>query len=348
MLQAPAFISQLQRRQAPWGAIYLLFGEEPLYQKEAKDALWHWLQQQGYAQKDRFEVDAQFDWQALQMETQAGNLFAHQRVIELEMPKGTPGKEGGQFIQAWCQQHSSKMSSPPETILLVLCEKLDGRQLKSKWVQAIENSGCVVQAKPIEAHLLPSWCQQRAERYHLSLSHEAALALAQRVEGNLLAADQALQKLGLQFGEGQTISVQQIEEIVSDQAHYQLFSLSDAMLQGQQAYALQILQRLHQEGLEAPIVLWLLAKDIRLLYSLAQAQQQTGSAGMMQVFKQHRIWQTKQQNYRQALARHPIQTWGLLLSLALQADLQIKGLTPASNEQVWQTLQKIVLQVSGS
>lgn len=345
MIQAAEFIQQLQSGRHRLVAIYLLFGDEPLYQRDAKDALWQQLQKQGYLQRERFEVESNFDWQGLQMETQAGSLFSNQRVIELEMPKGTPGKLGTQFIQQWCEQYRGESH---EIVLLIRCDKLDGRQLKSKWVQAIEASGLVVQAKPVEARQLPNWCRQRAERYGLTLSHDAALALAQRVEGNLLAADQALQKLWLQFGKGVTLSDVQIEESVADQAHYQLFALSDVMLQGRQAYALQILQRLQQEGLEAPIVLWLLAKEIRLLYSLAQAQQQQGAAGVAQLFKQHRIWQSKQPGYRQALQRHPASFWASLLSLALQADLQIKGLQTAQPEQVWQTLQKMVLQISGS
>ena len=344
MIQASAFIQQLQSGQHRPLAIYLLFGEEPLYQRDAKDALWQFLQPQGYLQRERFEVDAQFDWQGLQMETQAGNLFSNQRMIELEMPKGTPGKAGTQFIQQWCAQH--QQDELPEIVMLIRCERLDGRQLKSKWVQAIEAAGLAVQAKPIEARQLPNWCRQRAEHYGLTLSYDAAMALAQRVEGNLLAADQALQKLQLQFGEGATLNDVQIEESVADQAHYQLFALSDALLQGRQAEAMQILHRLQQEGIEAPVVLWLLAKEIRLLYSLAQAQQQQGAAGMAQLFKQHRIWQSKQQAYRQTLQRHPATLWAQLLSLALQADLQIKGVQSAQPEAVWLILQKMVAQMS--
>ena len=344
MIQAQAALGQIQQGRFPWVATYLLFGEEPLYQREVKDGLWQFLQQQGVLERERFEVDAQFDWQGLQMETQAGSLFAHQRLIELEMPKGTPGKAGTQFIQQWCQQMANQPQ--PEITLLIRCDKLDSRQLKSKWVQAIEAAGLVIQSKPIDARQLPSWCQQRAEGYGLQLSYDAALVLAERVEGNLLAADQALQKLQLQYGTGVVLSDQQVADSVADQAHYQLFALSDVMLQGDAIRAVQILQRLQQEGIEAPVVLWLLAKEIRLLYQLAQKQAQQGSAGVAALFKQHRIWQSKQQGYRQALQRHSKEDWERLFNLALAADLQIKG--QVQMQDPWLTLRKMVLAVSQS
>lgn len=336
MIMAPAYLKQLAQ-SATIQPITLVFGEEPLYIRRLVDAWRASLKAQGYLQRDRYEVDATFKWDDLKMETQAGTLFADQRLIELNMPKGTPGKEGTAFIQYWC---ALQQALPPEICILICCEKLDGRQLKTKWVQAIESAGVVVQSKPIEGVALQKWCQQRAQEVGLTLDSEAAALLAERVEGNLLAADQEIEKLGLLFALGSAIQPKEIVENVADQAHYQLFALSSAMLLGRTQYALQILQRLHQEGLEAPIVLWLLSKELRLLIAIDQRRSQQP---LPQVFKQLGIWSSKQGEFQSAMARHQGDYWQQLLSKALEVDLMVKGVRPGDE---WQALSEFVFKIA--
>ncbi|PLA75080.1 DNA polymerase III subunit delta [Hydrogenovibrio sp. SC-1] len=336
MIMAPAYLKQLAQ-SATIQPITLVFGEEPLYIRRVVDAWRASLKAQGYLQRDRYEVDANFKWDDLKMETQAGTLFADLRLIELNIPKGTPGKEGTAFIQYWCAlQHAL----PPEICILISCEKLDGRQLKTKWVQAIESVGMVVQSKPIEGVALQKWCQQRAQEIGLSLESEAAALLAERVEGNLLAADQEIEKLGLLFSQGAAILPQDIIDNVADQAHYQLFALSSAMLLGRTQYALQILQRLHQEGLEAPIVLWLLSKELRLLIAIDQRKSQQS---LPQVFKQLGIWSSKQGEFQAAMTRHQGDYWQQLLPKALEVDLMVKGVRPGDE---WQALSELVFKIA--
>lgn len=336
MIMAPAYLKQLAQ-SATIQPITLVFGEEPLYIRRVVDAWRASLKAQGYLQRDRYEVDANFKWDDLKMETQAGTLFADLRLIELNIPKGTPGKEGTAFIQYWCAlQHAL----PPEICILISCEKLDGRQLKTKWVQAIESVGMVVQSKPIEGVALQKWCQQRAQEIGLSLDSEAAALLAERVEGNLLAADQEIEKLGLLFSQGAAILPQDIVDNVADQAHYQLFALSSAMLLGRTQYALQILQRLHQEGLEAPIVLWLLSKELRLLIAIDQRKSQQS---LPQVFKQLGIWSSKQGEFQAAMTRHQGDYWQQLLPKALEVDLMVKGVRPGDE---WQALSELVFKIA--
>ncbi|MDG4811716.1 DNA polymerase III subunit delta [Hydrogenovibrio sp. 3SP14C1] len=337
MIMAPAFLKQLQNPNFEIKPITLIYGEEPLYVRRALDGLRELLKSQEYFQRDRYEVDASFKWADLKMETQAGTLFADRRIIELDMPKGTPGKEGGAFIQEWA---NALHDLPPEICLVVTCEKLDGRQLKSKWVQAIEAHGWVVQSKPIEGVGLLKWCQNRAQEAGLSLDEEAAGLLSERVEGNLLAADQEMEKLALLFPAGTALTAQNIIDNVADQAHYQLFALSTAMLLGRTQYALQILHRLQQEGLEAPIVLWLLSKELRQLISIAQKQQ---TLSLPQVYKQLRIWSSKQGEFSAALQRHDLAYWQSLLNVALQVDLTIKGLRKGDE---WLSLSELVFKIS--
>lgn len=334
-------MNQLKAASFAIQPIYLLYGEEPLFLRDSYDGLRKILQSQGYLTGDVYDVDANFDWRSLQMETQAGSLFSDRRMILVNMPKGSPGREGGLFIQQWCQ---FVQTLPPETVIVVLCERLDSRQLKSKWVVAIESAGLVVQAKPVPINALPNWCLQKAQSLDLSLEPEAARLLAERVEGNLLAADQELLKLSLLLPAGSCITAQTILENVVDQAHYQLFALSSAVLNGQVDYSLQMLMRLRQEGIEAPIILWLLSKELRQLIALAQLSQQSS---LGQAFKQCGIWQSKQSEYSSALNRQGVIAWQSLLKSALKVDLMIKGIQPImTSDEIWLGLSELVSKMA--
>ncbi|BBP46715.1 DNA polymerase III subunit delta [Thiosulfatimonas sediminis] len=347
MIPAPAFLKQVQTAQFALTPIFLFYGEEPLYLRDCGDALRRRLKQQGFIGGETFEVDAGFDWQALQMETQSGSLFAERQFLVVNMPKGSPGKEGGDFIQQFCQYHA-RFAPNPEMVILLFCEKLDSRQIKSKWVQAIEAAGLVVQTKPVAQDALPQWVAQRAQNYALQLTQEAASLLAERTEGNLLAADQELIKLSLLLppneGSLQAVDAEMILQNVVDQAHYQLFALSEAMLKGQRSSALQILQRLRQEGIEAPIILWLLSRELRVLTELQLLAQQ---ASLGQAFKQCGVWQVNQAQYRQALQRQSSTAWQTYLQVALQVDLKIKGIDANNSDpEVWAALKALVIKIA--
>lgn len=345
MILSSAFFKQLQQGLSELKPVYLFYGEEALFLRDCQDRLRHALQSRGYLYGERYEVDAGFDWQGLQMDTQAGSLFSEQRVIQLDMPKGAPGREGTQFLQEWANRNSPQNGAPPpEVILVIQCGKLDGRQVKSKWMQALESAGLVVQAKPVPSQALPGWCQQQAQRYQIQLDGEAAALLAERVEGNLLAADQELTKLSLLHPPGTLIDAKTIADSVVDQAHYQLFALATEMLKGQARQAQQILHRLRQEGLESAVILWLLAKEIRLQVDLARLSQ---SMPQGQAFKQMRVWSSRQAEVSAALQRHSVEEWQALLKLALEIDLMIKGIRPTVNpEETWQAISKLVGRIA--
>ena len=337
MILAPAFLKQVAQGSLAIPPVLLIYGEEPLYIRRSTDAIRQYLREREYDQRDRYEVDAQYDWGELQMETQTGSLFAERRIIELNLPTGNPGQAGTAFIQAWCNQTPQ---TEPDIVLVIYCERLDSRQTKSKWVSAIEAAGLVVQSKPIEMRELPQWCQHQAQRLSLQMDQDAAALLAERVEGNLLAADQELEKLALIKPAGETVTLADIENSVVDQAHYQLFALSSLMLLGQAAQALHVLQRLQQEGSEAPIVLWLLTKELRQLIELSQKQQ---TMPLAQAMKAMRIWSTKQNEVSQALRRHSQDHWSQLLMQAYQIDRQIKGTRPGDP---WLGLSDLVMKIA--
>ena len=340
MIAAPAFIRQCQSNQFEIKPITLIYGEEPLYIRRALDGLRDKLKSQDYLQRDRFDVDASFKWDELRMEISAGSLFADRRIIELEVPSAKFGRDGGAFIQEWLKLVHDV---PPEICLVILCEKIEYKQKSAKWFKAIEESGWVVESKPILGQNLTAWCQNKASELGLSLELEAANLLAERVEGNLLAADQELEKLALLFPK-QAINVGQIQYSVADQAHYQLFALSSAMLNGRTQLALQILHRLAQTGLEQPVILWLLSKELRELINLSQLQQ---TQSLEAVFKRLRIWQSKQAEYRSALQRHNLSELQSLLSIALAVDLNMKGLRAGySKQNAWVSLSELVFKIA--
>lgn len=341
MILASAFLNQVNSGNIEIKPIYLLYGEEPLFLRDSLDGLKKQLFDQGYMTNESYDVDASFDWQSLQMDTQAGSLFSESRMILINMPKGSPGRDGGKFFQDWC---AYVQALPPEIVLVVLCERLDNRQVKSKWVTSIESAGLVVQAKPVPSNALPGWCQNQAQKQGLTLESEAANLLADRVEGNLLAADQEITKLSLSLPQGSVITAQDVLEHVVDQAHYQLFALATAMLNGNTAYSVQMLSRLQQEGIEAPVVLWLLSKELRQLIELAQLTQQVS---LNQAFQKCRIWQSRQGEYNNAMQRHNLQQWQALLKQALQIDMMIKGIKPTLNDrEVWFGLSDLVAKIA--
>lgn len=344
MILASAFLKQLQTSQLDIKPIYLLYGEEPLFLRDCLDGLRNRLTEQGYLAGDVYDVDANADWQSLQMDTQAGSLFAETRMILVNLPKGSSGKDGTKFFQDWCALNHANGSLPPEVVLVVLCERLDSRQVKAKWVSAIESAGLVVQAKPVPSNALPQWCLNQAQVYGLSLENEAASLLAERVEGNLLAADQELVKLSLILPPGSTISAEQVKQHVVDQAHYQLFALATEMLMGNRQHSLQMLTRLQQEGIEAPVILWLIAKELRQLIELAKLTEQVN---LNQAFKQCRIWSSRQAEYTQALKRQPQHSWQALLKQALEIDLMIKGIQPILNDrEIWSAMSALIAKIA--
>jgi len=341
LILASAFLNQLNSGNLEIKPIYLLYGEEPLFLRDSLDGLKKQLISQGYMVSEAYDVDASFDWQNLQMDTQAGSLFSETRMILINMPKGSPGRDGGKFFQDWC---AYVQALPPEIVLVVLCEKLDNRQTKAKWVTSIESAGLVVQAKPVPINALPGWCQNQAQLQGLTLEREAANLLADRVEGNLLAADQEITKLSLSLPAGTAVTAEHILEHVVDQAHYQLFALATAMLNGKVAYSVQMLSRLQQEGIEPTVILWLLSKEIRQLIELAQLTQQVS---LNQAFNQCRIWQSRQGEYAQAIKRHNLQEWQDLLKQAMHIDMMIKGIQPTlTDREVWFGLSDMVAKIA--
>lgn len=238
--------------------VWLVAGDEPLLVGEAAGAIRARARAAGFDGRELFFVERGFDWSALLAESRSLSLFAEKRVIELRMGSPRPGKEGAAVL--------AKLASDPapDTVLLVVSGRLDRDASASAWFKAIEKNGAVVQSWPVEIGQLPQWIAARASRRGLMIEPEGARLLAERVEGNLLAAHQEIEKLALLHAGG-AVGADEVMEAVANSARHDVFQLGEAALDGDAARGLRILDGLRAEGIEPALVLWALCRELRAL-----------------------------------------------------------------------------------
>lgn len=324
--------SHLQQGLQP---IYLLSGDEPLQLMEASDAVRRRARELGFGEREVMHVESGFDWNGLLAASGAMSLFAEQRLIELRMPAGKPGKEGS---KALCDYAANP---PQDTVLLVTCGKLDRSAQNSKWFKALDQAGVSLTVWPVEPAALPGWVMSRMRSRGMQPTPEAAQLLAERVEGNMLAAAQEVEKLLLLYGES-TIDADQVEEGVADSARYDIFELVDTALLGDVPRTTRVIQGLRGEGVEPVLVLWALLREIRALAQMADAMQQGGNIDS--VLERFRVWNKRKPPVRAGLQRHNLKRWQLLLRRAGRIDRMIKGIEPGNP---WDELVQLSLLMAG-
>lgn len=323
----------------PLSPVYIISGDEPLLCQEAADSIRAAARQQGYDERQVFNADSNFEWGTLVQAGASMSLFAERRLIELRLPSGKPGDKGAAALMEYCARPAD------DTVLLISLPKLDGNQLKSKWGKVLVDGGLTqfVQIWPIDAHQLPQWIRQRLAQAGLAAQPDAVELIAARVEGNLLAAAQEIEKLKL-LADGEQITLDTVQAAVADSARYDVFGLVDAILNGEGAHTLRMLEGLKGEGVEPPIILWALARELRLLGSLS-AQYAQG-VPMDRAFSQARppVWDKRRPLVSKALQRHTAMRWGQMLRDAQVIDAQIKGQAPG---RVWEGLARLALAMAG-
>jgi DNA polymerase III subunit delta len=235
--------------------IYLVSGDEPLLVGEAADAIRAAARAAGYADRQVFFIDRSFNWDELRLASQSLSLFAERRLFELRMPSAKPDKGAALLADLAAQQAS-------DLTYLIITDKLDRKVMDAAWVQAIEKHGAWVPIFPVEAAALPGWLRARAKALHLEMDPQAAQLIVDRVEGNLLAAQQELEKLAL-LANGAAIGVELVQQSVGDSARYDVFQLAEAAAAGDAARALRVLLGLKSEGVEPTLILWALVRELR-------------------------------------------------------------------------------------
>jgi DNA polymerase-3 subunit delta len=324
--------SQLQRELLP---VYLISGDEPLQVGECADAVRSAARDAGYTTREVLEAGSGFDWQQLTSEAAAFSLFADKKIIDLRLANGKPGAEGGRVLSNYCAD------PPPDTLLLLTLPRIERQQQNSKWFKAIDGAGAVIQVWPVDPSRLPAWIEQRLQAVGITPSTEAVRVLADRVEGNLLAARQEIEKLQLLHGPG-TLDADALRGAVADSARYDPFELVDSALRGETSRCLHILAGLRGEGVAAARVLWALHREIRQTARLSADIARGLSTD--RALSRARVFSRRIPGVRQALQRLRTAQWLQLLETCRDADHAIKGL---SQQQPWLLLEDIVMKMCG-
>jgi len=321
----------------PLRPVYVISGDEPLLLQESADAIRRAAAAQGYGERERHGIERGFDWNALLAGSNALSLFAERKLMELRFA-GKPDATAAEALIDLARR------PPEDTVLLVMLPKLDGAAQKSKWLTALDEAGVVITLYPVEAATLPAWLQTRARQLGLRLQPDALQLLADRTEGNLLAAAQALEKLRL-LSDGDDVDIDAVAAMVSDSARYSVFDLADAVLLGDAARVARLMLGLEAEGQAESVVLWALQKDLRALTLAAEQMHAQGQrTASPQLLGQLGFWAKRQGPAQQALRRLSLIRLQRLSSGLVEIDKAIKGQSP---ERAWDALLRLGMAMAG-
>jgi len=306
--------SHLDKELAP---IYLIAGDQPLLVAEAADLVRDHARETGFGVRELHVVERGFDWQALHAEMRNMSLFAERRLIELRIPNAKPGADGSRALVELAEDPA------PDVLLLVITGRLDARGSSAKWVKSLAAAGVHVPVADVPPARLPQWVQKRMHARGLKAGTGGARIIAERCEGNLLAADQEIEKLLLINGPGK-VDDAAVMQSVTDSARFDVFQLSDAALVGDTVRAIRILNGLLAEGVAAPLILWALDRELRSLSKLSWLIER--GASVTDAMAQGRVWSSRRTLVRKALERHRHpQAFHAMLAITARADRIAKG-----------------------
>jgi len=316
--------------------LYVVYGDALLLVIEAADSIRAAARLAGFAERDILVAEQHFKWAELSACTQNLSLFAERKVVDLRIPTGKPGTEGGQALQDYVAHQND------DVLTLITLPKLDWTAQKTQWFNALERHGVLICADDIPRSQLPGWLSGRLLRQDQSTDKLTLEFLADRCEGNLLAAFQEIQKLGLLFPAG-AVSFEQVKEAVMDVARYDIFKLSEAMLAGDAARYAHILDGLRAEGTATVLVLWAISEDVRTLGKVLSAMQRGGN--LRDAMRDMRVRRDKQNLIENAARRLRLLHIERAIGHAAKVDKTIKGLRQGD---VWDELLQLGLRIATS
>ena len=326
-------------------AIYTIHGDEPLLAQEAADSLRAAARKAGFSERKVFTVaGAHFDWSAVQGAAQSMSLFADRQLIELRIPSGKPGKNGSAALQQYAELLGG--GAAQDVLTIVQLPRLDRQQQGSAWFSALDAKGVSLRVDAVDRRALPQWLAQRLARQQQRVKpgDEGQRTLdffADQVEGNLLAAHQELQKLALLYPEGE-LSLEAVERSVLNVARYDVFKLGEAVLGGQVARALRMLDGLHSEGEAAVLVHWTLAEDIRALKRVRDAVDMGRPLPL--ALREARVWGNKERLFERVVPQLASADLAELVEAASICDGLVKGLRhPDWPVDPWAALRRLTL-----
>lgn len=303
---------------------------------ELGDQLREHARLEGFDERQVFYASDDSDWAAFREAADSLSLFAERRLIEVRLPTGKPGRVGGEQLKAYCQNPAS------DVLLLVTSSKLDRGGKSSAWFKALDKVGVTIEVYPVGARELPRWLDARCKRYGLSAEQEALDLVAERVEGNMLAAAQEVERLSLLHPNAR-LTPDDVLSAVSDSARYSLNDLSSAALAGDAARAVRIVRGLRDEATAPVLVLWALSADIRGASRAAEAMAERVSED--KALKAAGVWSSRVAPVKTAMKRHSVASWLHMLQQCSEIDRMIKGQEPGD---VWDAFTALSACLAGN
>lgn len=334
-LRAEQLSSHLQQPLQP---IYLVYGDEQMLVEETSDLIRQQARAQGASERESWQVDGRFDWSTIAWQEQALSLFASKRLLEIRLPSGSPGKQGGEMLRDFAE------SPPEDTVLLLISGKIDNRSQKAKWFTAIDKVGVTIPIWPVNHTELPKWIINRMRQCHLQADFAVANMIAERVEGNLFAAAQEINKLQLLCPDG-VVDMATALDSVADNARFEAFGLMDCVLLGQAQKIPRMIKRLKAEGVELlsvfSAVSWSLHRVIDIACQIEQG------VGQEQAFSMQKppVWDKQKTIIGTALQRHSVQQWRQFVVELAHIDQAAKG---SLKHCPWLLLEQLCLRVAGA
>ncbi len=317
--------------------LYLVSGDEPLLVDETLDAIRAAARQAGCQEREVLVAERGFDWEQLRASLANLSLFASRQLIELRLPTGKPGDKGAKELLAIAAEPAQ------DKVLVVITPAMTGRAAKSKWVTALADAGVWISLRAPKADALPGWMAARLKSAGLSCDRDALELLSARVEGNLLAAKQEIDKLVLLAGQDRRVTVDTVRSAVADGARFDVYQLADAALAGDVARTAWILRHLEQEAVAASLVLWSLVREISTIADVCARVEQGQPVG--RALSAARVWQSREALYSRAVRRFDAGRARRLLSQAGSADRIVKG---AASGRPWGALLELALTLAGA
>jgi len=343
-LSAERLLQQLQDPSPTLASLYALASNEPLLVTELADALRAAARRLGFSERASFTLDARSDWSVALAATQNVSLFGDRSLVELQIPSGKPGKPGADALTRLARMAQEGQLS--DTLVFITLPRLDKTTRNTKWAQALFHAACTIEIASVSRTALPGWIGQRLANQRQTAASDTLEWMADKVEGNLLAAHQEILKLGLLYPEGE-LTREAVEQAVLNVARYDVFGLRDAMLAGNADKAVTMLAGLRAEGEALPLVLWAVGDEIRLLARLARLMQSSNSADVAAELRRQRVFGSRETLLRQTLHRIPSRHWPAFVQHAHDVDRLIKGLqVPGRLADPWEELMRLVLRVA--
>jgi DNA polymerase III subunit delta len=332
-LKAEQLATQLERELCP---LYVLYGDEPLLVLEAADAIRTRARARGFSEREVLTALTSFDWGQLALAGGNLSLFGERKLIDLRIPNGKPGRDGSAALQAYCQHLGT------DVLLLITLPEIDWKEEKSAWFTALAQAGVAVKLNAPPLAELPGWIAGRLRRQQQSADADALAFIAERVEGNLLAAHQEVQKLGLLYPQGK-LTLAQVREAVLNVARYDIDDLRGALLAGDLPRYCRTLDGLKQEGEPSLLALWAVAEEIRALAQIRQGLDR--GLAIDALLREAKVWGPRVGPIKRAVQKHSTATLREALRESALVDRQIKG---AAIGDPWEQLLHLACNLLGS